>query len=79
MLAVGARDDSAGPDWGAYTVDEVALRHGVGVEQETTDAANAGLRPVHPTRTDRYRDGWGYPTSVPTRVGALPYSRSGSW
>src|SRR2546430_17050654 len=25
-------------DWGAYTVDEAALRHGAGVEVETTDA-----------------------------------------
>jgi len=25
-------------DWGAYTVDEAALRHGTGVEEETNDA-----------------------------------------
>jgi hypothetical protein len=37
VLAVGARDRSTGPDWGAYTVDETAQRHGAGVEQETTD------------------------------------------
>ena len=36
-LAVGARDRSVGPDWGSYTVDERAIRHGAGVETETTD------------------------------------------
>ena len=25
-------------DWGAYTMDEAALRHGAYVEEETTDA-----------------------------------------
>jgi hypothetical protein len=37
VLAVGARDRSVGPDWGVYTVDEAAIRHGAGVEEETTD------------------------------------------
>jgi uncharacterized cupin superfamily protein len=57
VLAVGARDRSTGPDWGGYTVDEVALRHGVGVERETDDAreAYAGLPRRKPAR---YRDGW---------------------
>lgn len=44
-------------DWGAYTVDNVALRHAAGVEEETADAQQAYARfpaaePVH------YRDGW---------------------
>src|SRR6266516_7850743 len=57
VLAVGARDRSTGPDWGGYTVDEVALRHGAGVEQETTDPAEASAR--FPAREpNRYRDGW---------------------
>jgi uncharacterized cupin superfamily protein len=45
------------PDWGAYTVDEAALRHGAGVEEETTDAdvAYARFPGLVPTR---YRDGW---------------------
>jgi uncharacterized cupin superfamily protein len=57
VLAVGARDRSTGPDWGAYTVDEAALRHGAGVEQETTDPdeAYARFRRGEPTR---YREGW---------------------
>ena len=57
MLAVGARDKSTGPDWGAYTVDDAALRHGAGVTEETTDqdVAYAGWTRRGPTR---YRDGW---------------------
>ena len=44
-------------DWGAYTVDEAALRHGAGVEEETNDAdvAYARFPDLEPTR---YRDGW---------------------
>ena len=44
VLCVGARTRSAGPEWGAYTVDETAIRHGVGVEQETPDADVAYAR-----------------------------------
>ena len=44
VLAVGARDKSVGPEWGGYTVDEVAIRHGAGVEQETTKADEAYAR-----------------------------------
>ena len=57
VLAVGARDRSTGPDWGGYSVDEAALRHGAGVEQETTDrnVAYAGIPLRKPAR---YRPGW---------------------
>ena len=43
--------------WGGYPVDEVALRHGAGVERETNDAAEAyaGLPTRKPTAC---RDGW---------------------
>ena len=58
VVAVGARDRSTGPDWGGYTVDEAALRHGAGVEEETTER-EAGLRAASPKRTPApYRDGW---------------------
>jgi uncharacterized cupin superfamily protein len=59
VLAVGARDRSEGPNWGAYTVDEAAIRHGAGVEQETSDAdeAYARLR-TRELRVTRYREGW---------------------
>jgi uncharacterized cupin superfamily protein len=44
VLCVGARDKSTGPDWGAYTVDEAALRHDAGVERETTSPDDAYAR-----------------------------------
>jgi uncharacterized cupin superfamily protein len=44
LLAVGARDRSTGPDWGAYVVDAVALRHGCGVEVQTRDPRAAYAR-----------------------------------
>jgi uncharacterized cupin superfamily protein len=57
VLAVGARDRSTGPNWGAYTVDETALLHGAGVEQETTEPQRAYAR--FPRREPtRYREGW---------------------
>jgi uncharacterized cupin superfamily protein len=57
VVAVGARDQSSGPEWGGYTVDEAARRHGAGTEQETTDArvAYAHVPKREPTR---YRNGW---------------------
>ena len=57
VLAVGARDRSTGEDWGGYTVDETALSHNAGVEEETTDPGEAYARfPARePTRS---RDGW---------------------
>jgi len=57
VLAVGAREHQAAAGWGAYTVDEAALRHGAGVEEETTDAEQAYARFPEPEPT-RYRDGW---------------------
>ena len=57
VLAVGAREHMAGDDWGAYTVDEVALRHGAGSDVETNDAEVAYARFPRSVPT-RYRDGW---------------------
>src|SRR5438034_1708534 len=56
VLAVGAREHQAGGDWGGYTVDDVALRHGVGVDEETKDAQVAYARFAEPEPA-RYRDG----------------------
>jgi len=56
VLAVGAREHQEGADWGGYAVDEVALRHGAGVEQETTDQELAYARFPEPVPA-RYRDG----------------------
>jgi uncharacterized cupin superfamily protein len=57
VLAVGARDRSTGPDWGAYTVDETAQRHGAGVDRETTDPKEAYAR-FEQGGLARYREGW---------------------
>jgi uncharacterized cupin superfamily protein len=57
VLAVGARGRSRGAEWGAYTVDATALRHGAGVERETTDPSDAYAR-FRRGELTRYRDGW---------------------
>jgi uncharacterized cupin superfamily protein len=57
VLAAGARDKSVGPDWGGYPVDETAVRHGAGVEQETTSPEEAYAR-FPPRVSVRYREGW---------------------
>jgi hypothetical protein len=57
VLALGARDRVVSGTWGGYTRDEVALRHGVGVENETSDADEAYARYPDPVPT-RYRDEW---------------------
>jgi uncharacterized cupin superfamily protein len=58
VLAVGARGArSTGPDWGGYPVDEAALRHGAGAEEETTDQNEAYARVARREPT-RYREGW---------------------
>ena len=41
LVAVGARDKSVGENWGGYTVDEAAARHGASVEQDTTEPDEA--------------------------------------
>jgi uncharacterized cupin superfamily protein len=57
VLAVGARVDSIGPNWGGYAVDETAIGLGAGVEQETTDPDIAYARFGTSTMT-RYGAGW---------------------
>jgi uncharacterized cupin superfamily protein len=57
VLAVGARILSRGPDWGGYTVNETATRHGAGVDQETTDPKEAYARVPHRELT-AWREGW---------------------
>jgi hypothetical protein len=56
VLAMGSREYRAAGPWGAYIVDEVALRRGAGVEQETQDADGAYAR-LGKSQTP-YRDGW---------------------
>jgi uncharacterized cupin superfamily protein len=58
VLAIGGREHAdQHVNGGAYTVDEAALRHGAGVEEETSDpdAAYARFPPSEPTR---YEKGW---------------------
>ena len=57
LLAVGAREHMATEGWGAYTVEETALRHGAGVEEATSDSGVAYAR-FPPTEPTRYRAGW---------------------
>ena len=57
VLAIGSREHQRGEDWGAYTVDETALRHGAAVSEETSDRAKAyaGARKSELTS---YQEGW---------------------
>jgi uncharacterized cupin superfamily protein len=56
VLAAGAREHQTG-DWGAYTVNEVARRHGVSVDQQTPDAGIAYAR-FGNSSPARFQDGW---------------------
>ncbi len=57
VLAIGAREHQDGAGWGGYTVDEAALRHGAGADEETTDPMKA-YAPVPRREPTRYREGW---------------------
>jgi uncharacterized cupin superfamily protein len=58
VLAIGAREHvGENCNGGGYTVDEAALRHGAGVEEETSDAEVAYAR-FPESEPTRYHDGW---------------------
>jgi uncharacterized cupin superfamily protein len=57
VVAVGARQHQGGPDWGGYTVDEAARRHGAGVEKETNEPKEA-YAPFKRREPARYREEW---------------------
>ena len=58
VLAIGAREHiDEDCNGGAYTVDEVARRHGAGVDEQTSDARVAYAR-VPKSEVTRYRDDW---------------------
>ena len=57
VVAIGARTGSTGADSGAYSVDAAALRHGAGVEEETSDELEAYAH-VAWREPARYREGW---------------------
>jgi hypothetical protein len=56
VVSVGSRVNADG-DWGGYTVDKAALRHGAGVEAETKDPEEAYAR-FPERRFTRYEEGW---------------------
>jgi uncharacterized cupin superfamily protein len=56
VLAVGAREHEDDDGWGGYPVSEVALRRGVGVEEETSDPDVAYARYPEPEPAT-YREG----------------------
>ena len=56
VLAIGAREHRDGDGWGAYSVDGTARRHGVSVDEETSDVDEAYARWPEPGPT-RYH-GW---------------------
>jgi uncharacterized cupin superfamily protein len=58
VLAVGGRvNRSKGQQWGAYTVDDAALRHDAGVERETSEGSEA-YAGFPPWTLTSYHDGW---------------------
>jgi uncharacterized cupin superfamily protein len=57
VVAVGARGSIDNPDWGGYTVDEAALRHGAGVAEETNEADQAYAAWTR-REPGPYRDDW---------------------
>ncbi len=56
LVAAGSREKVGTPEWGAYTFDETAHRHGACVEEETSDAAVA-YAPYPAAELTRYRAG----------------------
>lgn len=57
IFAVGSRERQRQGNGGVYTVDEAALRHEAGVEEETTNPAVAYSH-LPETQTLGYEDGW---------------------
>ena len=56
VVAVGGSENQQPGRWGGYTVDEIALRHGAGVDAETSDEEVAYARFAEP-RPAAYREG----------------------
>jgi uncharacterized cupin superfamily protein len=56
VVSTGSRVNAEG-DWGGYTVNEAALKHGAGVETATKDPKEA-YAPYPERRFTRYQEGW---------------------
>ena len=57
VVAIGARGNQEGPDWGGYTADETAARHGVGVEEDTNEPEKAYANWIRRQHAG-YQEGW---------------------
>jgi uncharacterized cupin superfamily protein len=57
ILALGAREHQAGPDWGAYPYSDVAMKHDASAEQTTASAEEAYAR-FPASRPVEYGEGW---------------------
>ena len=57
LVAVGARDKSVGENWGGYTVDETAAKHGASVDEDTTKPPEAYAKVAQRAPT-RAGDDW---------------------
>ena len=57
VLAVGAREHQPDEVWGGYPVDDVALRHGAGVDRDTNDA-DVAYAHLPAREWTAYRAGW---------------------
>jgi quercetin dioxygenase-like cupin family protein len=57
ILAIGARQNQDGPDWGGYPYSDVAMKHDASAEEETTKPEEAYAR--FPRRQEgEFREGW---------------------
>src|SRR4051794_38120896 len=57
ILAVSSREHMATPQWGGYSPDDAARRHGASVDEATTDAGIAYAR-FADSEPARYQDSW---------------------
>jgi uncharacterized cupin superfamily protein len=57
ILAIGAREKQAGPDWGGYPYSEVAMKHDASTEEETTDP-NVAYARFPDRREGDFREDW---------------------
>ncbi|HYY32565.1 MAG TPA: cupin domain-containing protein [Gaiellaceae bacterium] len=57
IIAVGARVDSTGPNWGGYPVHDVAVRRNASAQRDTTDPEEAYAR-FPARRPARYEESW---------------------
>ena len=57
ILAIGAREHQGGAEWGGYSVDDTALRHGAGLDYETTDE-DQGFAGLPEPDVMPYQSGW---------------------